>query len=104
MVTPGLSDGHFHNEGGGHGIDLSPTRSVDGLLAEAGAAGKKAQPCCVSKCFAIVGPSSQDGRVWRSIPFVQMRLRFSPLPDAYPLQMLWSGGFFHHELKRIPRG
>ena len=69
MVTPGLSDGHFHNEGGGHGIDLSPTRSVADLLAEVGAAGKKAQPSCVSKCFAIVGPSSQDGGVWRTIPF-----------------------------------
>ena len=28
FVTPGLTDDHFHNEGGGDGIDLSHTRIV----------------------------------------------------------------------------
>jgi predicted amidohydrolase YtcJ len=44
FVTPGLSDGHFHNEGGGHGIDLSMTRSIADLLAVVEIASKKAQP------------------------------------------------------------
>src|SRR5215469_5593411 len=26
LVTPGLADGHFHNEGGGPNLDLSATR------------------------------------------------------------------------------
>jgi predicted amidohydrolase YtcJ len=43
-VTPGLSDGHFHNEGGGHGLDLSATRSLADLLAAVEAAAKKARP------------------------------------------------------------
>jgi predicted amidohydrolase YtcJ len=33
FVTPGLADGHFHNEGGGPGIDLSATRSIADVLA-----------------------------------------------------------------------
>lgn len=32
LVTPGLSDGHLHNEGGGPGIDLSGARSLSELL------------------------------------------------------------------------
>lgn len=44
FVTPGLADGHFHNEGGGRGIDLSQTRSLGELLAIVGSAAKKAQP------------------------------------------------------------
>jgi predicted amidohydrolase YtcJ len=44
LVTPGLSDGHFHNEGGGHGIDLSKTRSIADLLGVVAAAVKRAQP------------------------------------------------------------
>jgi hypothetical protein len=32
-ATPGLADGHFHNEGGGWGVDLSATRSIADLLA-----------------------------------------------------------------------
>jgi predicted amidohydrolase YtcJ len=43
-VTPGLSDGHFHNEGGGHGLDLSATRSLADLLAAVEAAAKEARP------------------------------------------------------------
>src|SRR5579862_2685053 len=31
FVTPGLADGHFHNEGGGAGLDLSATRSLADL-------------------------------------------------------------------------
>jgi predicted amidohydrolase YtcJ len=33
FVAPGLGDDHFHNEGGGSGVDLSKVRSVDELLA-----------------------------------------------------------------------
>jgi predicted amidohydrolase YtcJ len=32
-VTPGLADGHLHNEGGGRGMDLSATRSLADLFA-----------------------------------------------------------------------
>ena len=32
FVTPGLSDDHFHSEGGGSGIDLSHVRSLSELL------------------------------------------------------------------------
>jgi hypothetical protein len=28
LVTPGLADGHLHNEGGGQGFDLSTSRST----------------------------------------------------------------------------
>jgi predicted amidohydrolase YtcJ len=44
LVTPGLADGHFHNEGGGPGVDLSATRSIADLLAGVGAAAAKAKP------------------------------------------------------------
>ncbi len=44
FVTPGLSDGHFHNEGGGPGLDLSQTRTLADIFAAVGAAAKKAQP------------------------------------------------------------
>jgi hypothetical protein len=44
LVTPGLADGHFHNEGGGPGIDLSQARSLAGLLAVVGAAAKRTPP------------------------------------------------------------
>src|SRR5271170_3695347 len=44
FVTPGLADGHFHNEGGGPGIDLSATRSLADLLAVVAAAAKAAKP------------------------------------------------------------
>jgi predicted amidohydrolase YtcJ len=44
FVTPGLADGHFHNEGGGPGVDLSATRSIAGLLAAVAAAVAKAEP------------------------------------------------------------
>src|SRR3954468_5520061 len=33
FVSPGLGDGHFHNEGGGTGIDLSYARSLAELFA-----------------------------------------------------------------------
>src|ERR1700722_6330125 len=32
FVSPGITDDHFHNEGGGSGIDLSHVRSVGELL------------------------------------------------------------------------
>jgi predicted amidohydrolase YtcJ len=38
FVVPGLADGHFHNEGGGPGVDLSATRSIADLLAAVAAA------------------------------------------------------------------
>jgi predicted amidohydrolase YtcJ len=44
FVTPGLADGHFHNEGGGPGIDLSATRSIADLLAVVTTAAKAANP------------------------------------------------------------
>jgi predicted amidohydrolase YtcJ len=44
FATPGLADGHFHNEGGGPGIDLSATRSLTDLLAAVGAAAAQAKP------------------------------------------------------------
>jgi predicted amidohydrolase YtcJ len=44
FVTPGLADGHFHNEGGGPGIDLSQTRSLAALLAVVEQAAKNAKP------------------------------------------------------------
>src|SRR5437763_12159621 len=44
FVTPGLADGHFHNEGGGAGIDLSATRSIADLLAAVGAAAAETKP------------------------------------------------------------
>ena len=40
FVVPGLADGHFHNEGGGPGVDLSATRSIADLLAAVAAAGR----------------------------------------------------------------
>jgi len=44
FVTPGLADGHFHNEGGGPGIDLAATRSIADLLTAVGAAAAQAKP------------------------------------------------------------
>jgi predicted amidohydrolase YtcJ len=44
FVTPGLADGHFHNEGGGTGVDLSATRSIADLLAAVSAAAAEAKP------------------------------------------------------------
>jgi predicted amidohydrolase YtcJ len=44
FVTPGLGDAHFHNEGGGAGIDLSATRSIADLLAAVGAAPRRPNP------------------------------------------------------------
>jgi predicted amidohydrolase YtcJ len=43
-VVPGLSDGHFHNEGGGPGVDLSMSRSIANVLAVIAAAVSKAEP------------------------------------------------------------
>jgi predicted amidohydrolase YtcJ len=44
LVTPGLADGHFHNEGGGPGLDLSRARSLEELFAAVAAAAKRAAP------------------------------------------------------------
>ena len=44
FVTPGLADGHFHNEGGGPGIDLSLTRSLAELYAVVARASAAAKP------------------------------------------------------------
>ncbi len=44
LVVPGLADGHFHNEGGGPGIDLSQTRTLADLLAAVGTAARNAGP------------------------------------------------------------
>jgi predicted amidohydrolase YtcJ len=47
FVTPGLADGHFHNEGGGPGVDLSATRSIADLLAAVQAAVARTEPGAV---------------------------------------------------------
>ncbi len=44
LVTPGLADGHFHNEGGGPHLDLSSTRSLSDLFAAIGKAARAAGP------------------------------------------------------------
>jgi predicted amidohydrolase YtcJ len=44
LVVPGLADGHFHNEGGGPGIDLSQARTLADLLAAVATAAKGANP------------------------------------------------------------
>jgi predicted amidohydrolase YtcJ len=44
FVVPGLADGHFHNEGGGDGVDLSATRSIAELLTAVGTAAAQAKP------------------------------------------------------------
>ena len=44
LVVPGLADGHFHNEGGGPGIDLSQARTLSELLSIVSAAAKEANP------------------------------------------------------------
>ena len=44
LVVPGLADGHFHNEGGGPGIDLSQARALPDLLSIVAAATKAANP------------------------------------------------------------
>lgn len=44
FVTPGLTDDHFHNEGGGPGVDLSHTRSLADLFSAVAAAVKAAKP------------------------------------------------------------
>ena len=44
FVTPGLADGHLHNEGGGPGVDLSSARSLSDLLDAVGRAAKDTTP------------------------------------------------------------
>src|SRR5579883_3133259 len=44
LVTPGLADGHFHNEGGGPGIDLSQARTLSDLLSTVASAAKETAP------------------------------------------------------------
>ncbi len=44
LVTPGLADGHFHNEGGGPGIDLSQARSLADVFQVISTAAKQVQP------------------------------------------------------------
>src|SRR5262245_3472411 len=43
-VIPGLTDNHLHNAGGGPGVDLSRTRSVDDVLKAVGDRVKRAEP------------------------------------------------------------
>jgi predicted amidohydrolase YtcJ len=44
FVSPGLADDHFHNEGGGSGIDLSHVRTLAELLTTVANAAAKAAP------------------------------------------------------------
>ncbi|HEY7237759.1 MAG TPA: amidohydrolase [Burkholderiales bacterium] len=43
-LIPGLMDGHLHNAGGGPGVDLSRTRSIDELLGAVQARARTANP------------------------------------------------------------
>src|ERR1041385_6223116 len=43
-VIPGLTDNHLHNAGGGPGVDLSRTRSIDEVLRVVGDRVKRAEP------------------------------------------------------------
>jgi len=43
-VIPGLTDNHLHNAGGGPGVDLSRTRSIDEVLRVVGDRVKRADP------------------------------------------------------------
>jgi predicted amidohydrolase YtcJ len=43
-VIPGLTDNHLHNAGGGPGVDLSRTRSLDDVLKAVGDRVKRAEP------------------------------------------------------------
>jgi hypothetical protein len=44
FVSPGLTDDHFHNEGGGTGIDLSHTRTIAELLTTVANAAARTAP------------------------------------------------------------
>jgi predicted amidohydrolase YtcJ len=44
FVTPGLADGHLHNEGGGPGVDLSGARSLADLFDAVGRAARETTP------------------------------------------------------------
>lgn len=44
FVSPGLTDDHFHNEGGGHGVDLSHVRTLGELLTTLANAAAAAAP------------------------------------------------------------
>jgi predicted amidohydrolase YtcJ len=43
-VTPGLTDNHLHNAGGGPGVDLSRARTLREVLAAIGAAARQRKP------------------------------------------------------------
>ena len=43
FVSPGLADDHFHNEGGGSGIDLSHVRTLAELLTTVANAAARAR-------------------------------------------------------------
>lgn len=44
FVSPGLTDAHFHSEGGGSNVDLSRVEDMSQLLAAIGAGSAKAEP------------------------------------------------------------
>jgi len=43
-VIPGLTDNHLHNAGGGHGVDLSRTRTIGEVLKAVGDRVQRAEP------------------------------------------------------------
>ena len=47
FVSPGITDDHFHNEGGGPGVDLSHVRTLGELLTTVANAAAAAQPGAV---------------------------------------------------------
>ncbi|MDB6002195.1 MAG: amidohydrolase [Rhizobacter sp.] len=75
-VIPGLTDSHFHDAGGGPGVDLSKTRSLTELFAKVTAAAVSAAPGAV-----IVSNSD-----WHEAQLTEKRL-----PNAAELELAAPG-------------
>lgn len=64
FVTPGLTDAHFHSEGGGPGVDLSKVRTMKELLDAIAKAAAAAKP----------GELIVSNRDWHEMQLVDQRL------------------------------
>jgi predicted amidohydrolase YtcJ len=73
FVSPGLTDNHFHNEGGGEGVDVSKVRTLAELLGAVKAAADKAAP------GAVVFTNSD----WHEAQLKEQRLPTAKEIDAY---------------------
>src|SRR5690606_13036878 len=71
FVTPGLTDNHFHHQGGGEGVDLSGVRTLDELLA------------AVSRTAAA---TPADGIVMSNSDWHEAQLREQRMPTAQELE------------------